>query len=762
MKRDILLKAFEPHVMKVFVLLILVLLHVVSFAQTVPRPEHPRPDLRRDEWLNLNGQWEFAETDDDNDRSWLDPGKVYPDKIKVPFCRESRLSGLGRTGFVRNVWYRKTIQRPKSWKSAQTMLNIGASDWTTTVYINGTSKSHTGGSTPIRLVDEDRHFQNGPVTVVVHCFDDTRSGLQALGKQCPELKSYGCLYTRTTGIWQTVWLEGVGQSTVSNIKILPNIKSGSFKVSASVEDEGQETQMRVRSFDNGKEVARNTVQVQNGAANLDIKIPHPKLWEPGAPHLYDIEFTTLRNGKVSDKVMTYAGLREVTRNGHVVLINGKPVFQRLVLDQGYYPDGVWTAPSDKALKDDILKSMAVGFNGARLHQKVFEPRFLYWADKLGYLVWGEYTSWGLKYGDERIEGPVSNEWTAILARDFNHPSIIGWCPFNETPNEAGEIQKRIVKVTRDIDPTRPVIDTSGYIHSVDNPDILDAHDYNQDPVSFKKKWDSVFLGTSLPTRYGGTSVPDVPFMVSEYGGIGWDANGGWGYGEGPKSLEEFYSRFKGLTDALLDNPNMFAFCYTQLTDVEQEKNGIYRYDRTAKFDAKRIRTILTRRAAIELGTVPSKPEAIHKWSVLVGSCRDALAAPWRSTTQKPVDGWERQAFDDSMWRLSHGGFGNKGGFEKDVRTPWTTDDIWLRQSFEWSGHEIKGASLAVHYDNATEVYVNGALVWASQPGAWNDGYEEVELTSALRKALRSGTNVIAVHCHQDTGGQFIDLALLVR
>jgi beta-galactosidase/beta-glucuronidase len=293
----------------------------------------------------------------------------------------------------------------------------------------------------------------------------------------------------------------------------------------------------------------------------------------------------LRNGQVVDRVDSYFGLREVTIHGAAILINGKAVFQRLVLDQGFYRDGIWTAPTDEALRNDIKLSQAVGFNGARLHQKVFEPRYLYWADKMGYLVWGEFPDWGLRQGNPAIALPVINEWTEILRRDRNHPAIIGWCPFNETSSAAGPLQEVVLNVIRAIDPSRPANETSGGYHGVPNPDVLDAHNYDQNPAGFR--------------AWIGQQEKVVPFLVSEYGGIGWNVAGGWGYGNAPKNLDEFYARYQGLTDALLDNRHVCGYCYTQLTDVEQEHNGLYNYDRKPKFDAERLREIQSRPAAYE-------------------------------------------------------------------------------------------------------------------------------------------------------------------
>ncbi|MDB6110525.1 MAG: Beta-galactosidase, partial [Pedosphaera sp.] len=467
-----------------------------------------------------------------------------------------------------------------------------------------------------------------------------------------------------------------------------------------------------------------------------------------------------------DAVASYFGLRKVSIDGRAILINDKSVFQRLILDQGFYPDGIWTAPSDEALKHDIEMSMAAGYNGARLHQKVFEPRFLYWADKLGYLVWGEFPNWGFDYKPADY-GNYINEWTEVLLRDRNHPAIIGWCPFNESPQTAGELQRIIWRETKAIDPTRPVIETSGWSHTVRNPEVRDDHDYDQNPVTFRQRWHDLFTGggsQTMPGRYGASNTRredlGVPFMISEFGGIGWGTEGGWGYGNGPKSLDEFYSRYQGLVDAQLDNPNLFGFCYTQLTDVEQERNGLYYYDRKPKFDVKRLHDITARAAAYEK-TGPTAPAPAARpgsnWQVLVGAAADGqLSKPWRYTTVSPAGDWKGERSDDQGWQTAMAPFG--AGLP-GVHTRWNTGDIWLRQTFDWRTKDFKAAALVIFHDEDTEVYVNGRKVWSHEGFA--SAYEMFPVSDTLKEALRPGVNTIAVHTHQTAGGQFIDLALLV-
>lgn len=731
----------------------LTLVAALTIMQAIPRPEHPRPDMLRADWQNLNGQWEFFESDDEK------ATPTYPDKINVPFCRESKLSGLGRKGFVKNVWYRRTFETPK-WTGRRTILHIGACDYRTTVWVNGQRVGeHVGGNVSFGFDISEHLAKDGENTVVIHAFDDTASGNQPTGKQSQRPESHGIFYTRTTGIWQTVWLEGVGQSYIKNVAIEPDLANKEFRIRAEVDGRWAGMTLSATVKDDKSEISvSGPAEWRNGF--LTVKIPNPHLWSPKDPHLYDIELDLSLGHKKIDSVKTYAGMRSVSILGNKILINGEPVFQRLVLDQGFWPDGVWTAPTDDELRLDIERSMACGLNGARMHEKVFEPRYMYWADKLGYLCWAEYPNYGGNYKDPQINIPYLEEWAEEVRRDRNHPSIIGWCPFNETDSSSFALQKAVVNVTRQLDPSRPIIETSGYTHGLPDPEVLDAHDYDQNPVTFRARWTP---GDSpLPDRYSGASfTSDIPFMISEYGGIGWATGEGWGYGNAPKSLEELYERLGGLTSALTDNPFMFGFVYTQLTDVEQERNGLYTFDRKPKFDLAKLKSIFGRPTAYEGHVLPKPSLPPATFAVLVGSARDGETT-WKVTEVDPGTGWNAPNFDDAKWKTAVGGFGAKGGSEKDIRTPWTSSDIWLRHEFDYAGQVYNEAMLAIHFDNATEVYLNGALIWKSEPKAWNDGYAPVEVTAAVKKGLKQGRNTLAVHCHQDTGGQFIDLALLLK
>ena len=581
---------------------------------TIPRPEHPNPQMQRENWMNLNGEWDFTFDFGNSgiEREFYKKTEL-DGKILVPFCPESDLSGIGYKDFIRAVWYRRNVCLSEEQLRGRVLLHFGAVDYECRVWVNGVQAGEHKGGYSSFCFDITELATAGENNFSVYAGDETASGKQPKGKQSDCYASHDCDYTRTTGIWQTVWLEFVPEDYIEKVWYYPNISESALTVKAVVKgsgrffrkDSGTEEQKKfsAEAFYEGRSCGRVQAKVSGGNVILTIPIDELHLWEAGAGRLYDLE---LCFGE--DKVKSYFGMREIEIDGERVLINGKSVFQRLVLDQGFYPDGIYTAATQEALEQDILLSLAAGFNGARLHQKVFEPRFLYHCDRLGYLVWGEQGNWGLDVSDPQALKAFLPEWMEVLQRDFNHPAIVGWCPFNETWDYKGRKQDDdllavVYRMTKLYDTTRPCIDTSGNFHVM--TDIYDLHDYEQDVEEFAGHYEEFAAGGELrdthPHRQ--TPVKGIPVFISEYGGIKWDVEGqnekSWGYGEGPETKEEFLQRYKGLTDALLDNPHMFGFCYTQLYDVEQETNGLYTYGRKAKFDMEIIRKINERRAAIE-------------------------------------------------------------------------------------------------------------------------------------------------------------------
>lgn len=568
----------------------------------IPRPEHPNPQFQRREWLNLNGKWSFEidKSKSGMEKKYYEPQTKLDSTINVPFCPESVLSGVEYKDFMDAVWYSREFTVPEKFADLRTILHFGAVDYLATVFVNGKKVgTHKGGYISFEF-DITDYLKDGTNVLTVYAEDDTRNPLQPRGKQSERYYSHDCDYTRTTGIWQTVWLEFVPESRIKGIKVFPNVENCSVDIQAEVIGAGK---FEVLALYQERIMGAASVETEGGyiTAHLDLKEAY--LWEVGEGRLYDLE---LRFNE--DKVDSYFGLRDVKLDGQKFLINGKSVFQRLVLDQGFYPDGIYTAPNEEAMIKDIQISLDVGFNGARLHEKIFEPRFLYNCDKMGYIVWGEYPNWGLDSSNPNIVYSVLPEWLEELERDFNHPSIVGWCPFNETWDYDGRKQfddalAVVYKTTKVIDKTRPCIDTSGNFHVI--TDIFDVHDYEQDPAVFKEHYDMLMSeGKLFDNHERRQTYTGGPTFVSEYGGIKWSVNeneqNAWGYGNAPKNKYEFIERYKGLTDALLDNDQMFGFCYTQLYDVEQEQNGLYTYSRKPKFETSIFRAINSRKAKIEL------------------------------------------------------------------------------------------------------------------------------------------------------------------
>lgn len=571
---------------------------------------HPNPQFARTSYQMLNGEWEFGyqkakrgykfginESDLQVMRANLN------EKIIVPYCIESELSGIGYKDFLNRVWYKRNVEIQKG--DNRVFLNIGAADYVTSLYVNNKYVgSHTGGYTSFKFEITD-YAVDGENEIFIVCEDDTRAPLVPIGKQSNRKNSYACSYTRTTGIWQSVWLEYTPQEYVKGFKLYPSINQENVTVQLDLVGVADLT--LVAKYD-GNEVGRAIVKNASSSTMVQVALSEMHLWDLGKGELYTLDLIF-----GMDEVNSYFGMREVRLDGFKFMLNNRSVFQRLVLDQGYYRKGIYTAQNDEELLQDITLSMGVGFNGARLHQKVFDPRFLYFCDKMGYIVWGEYASWGIDYSNPKAVDIFQGQWAEAVDRDFNHPSIIGWCPFNETWNYKNRKQydpliSTIYDYTKAVDPTRPCIDTSGNFHV--KTDIYDVHDYRYDPVEFKKSYDKLVTDGELyehvlidnPNRqkYNGE-----PTFVSEYGGIKWEADKefkSWGYGVDVKTEEELAQRYCGLTEALLQNEKMLGFCYTQLYDVEQEQNGLFTYDRKPKFKEEiyaKIKAANTKKAAIE-------------------------------------------------------------------------------------------------------------------------------------------------------------------
>lgn len=607
---------------KIPAILLAVHLSISTFA--VPRPEYPRPQFERPDWVNLNGEWSYKLDLTSSGRELkYSESNGFDGTIIVPFAPESKLSGVEHTDFIPSIWYQRNIEIPAEWENRDVLLHFGAIYYQSEIYIDGKFVArHFGGSDSFSLDITPFVKAGSSHSLVVNATSDVRSRRQPVGKQSMRPNNYACMYTRTTGIWQTVWMEAVNPLSLDRVNINTDIDHSTVSFSFRLRKNVSGAKVNVYVYDQGKLVAKENGCPVSGSSQCVLPIKKAKLWSPESPYLYDVVYElTDPQGKVCDKVTSYFGMRKIHIEGNRIFLNNHPYYQRLILDQGYYPDGLWTAPSDEDLRKDIELGKSVGFNGARLHQKVFEERYYYWADKLGYITWGEAPSWGLDANDEIAARNFISEWANIVYRDVNHPSLVMRVPLNEEFWPDNVQYPRFVtdlyELTRMIDPTRPVNTVSGGVTV--KTDVWAEHQYDQDPELLKRKVYSKGrmynravtpvdpfhgntgcsqINTKRPftfPRYAG----DIPYILDEFGGILCREvtpvkDGAWGYGESPETVEDFFKRLEGQVSGLLELEGMCGYCYTQLTDVMQEMNGLFYFDRKPKYDAERLKAIFGR------------------------------------------------------------------------------------------------------------------------------------------------------------------------
>jgi hypothetical protein len=697
-------------------------------------PEYPRPQLRREAWLNLNGVWQLAFASAKEAPPF---GKDLDRRILVPFPVESALSGVMK--HTDRLWYRRLFQVAPEWRKQRVLLHFGAVDWEARVFVNGKSVgSHRGGYDPFTF-DITDFLTDGDQELVVGVWDPTDAGTQPRGKQVRA--PGGIYYTPTTGIWQTVWLEPVPKSGIESLKIVPDVDGSAVRVTVTAPGAGPGSKVQVTVPGGGSDAT----EVGTVGKPIMVGIKEPNLWTPDNPHLYDLR-VTLTDGPVTDKVESYFGLRKVEvgkpegKGPPRILLNGKVLFQVGLLDQGFWPDGLYTAPTDEALKYDIEISKKLGFNFTRKHVKVEPQRWYYWCDRLGLLVWQDMPS-----GDRSIapgkpdivrSKESADQFELELGRMLdglhNHPCIITWVVFNEGWGQYDT--KRVVESVKRRDPTRVLDGVTGW----NDRGVGDVHDIH------------VYPGPGAPPGDGKRAG-----VLGEFGGLGLGVDGHtwtnktWGY-QGTRSKGELTRRYERLMQdvwKLREERGLCAAVYTQLTDVETEANGLLTYDRAV------LKVDLDRIAAVNRGDFSNMP----KLAVLVADSREK-GQTWRYTTEKPAEDWFRPEFKDEGWAKGEGGFGSKGTPGAVVRTEWKTGDIWIRREFELSKEPAGDLYLSLHHDEDAEVYINGVL--AAKVSGYVADYIEVPLSPEARKALRVGRNSIAVHCHQTIGGQYIDVGLL--
>lgn len=576
--------------------------------------DYPRPQYVRRRWMNLNGEWEFAFDDSDQGlaQGWMG-GRKFEQRIVVPFAYQTELSGINDKSIHEVLWYSRDFEVPHEWAGQEVLLHFGAVDYGTILWVNGREVGHNrGGHVPFSF--NIRPYLREGVNRLVLRVEDRQEPFQPRGKQSPTGLPHGIDYYCTSGIWQTVWLEPVPAIRIEEIKITPFADEGAFELMVYLHAPATGWRVEAEVVAGSAVVARAEAQAMHGAVRMHLQVRDAKLWSPENPHLYGLNIRLFDKDELQDEIESYAGLRSVSIQDGRLLLNGEPTFLAMVLDQGYWPQSYLTPPSDEALRFDVEITKKLGFNAARKHQKIEDPRWLYWCDRLGLLVWGEMANaraWSLE-AEERLLA----EWDRAIRRDYNHPCIITWVPVNESMGFPGleeshpgqfAFLERVVRLTRRLDPTRPVIDNDGWEHT-NVTDICAIHDYTPTGDELIKRYEEKLQGGALPKGVWyknkplfvlGSEYRGQPIMLTEVGGFlskppnipAEKRDKLYEFYASFDTSEELLEKYRDLMRGIGELKFLAGFCYTQLTDVEQEINGLLTYDRKLKVPVEEIAKI---------------------------------------------------------------------------------------------------------------------------------------------------------------------------
>lgn len=565
----------------------------------IPRNEYPRPQFVRNEWMNLNGEWDFS----------FDTN-TFDKKIIVPYVYQSKLSGINVQDAHETVWYRRSFKLPDSMKNKRTILHFGAVDYSCKIWINDIFvKEHFGGHINFDM-DITHALQPDNNVIVVEVTDCPYDLEMPRGKQYWKDNSEGIFYTRSTGIWQTVWLEAVEEVHLEKVFITPDLDNMQVEFNYEISGKEQAVLKTEISYE-GKLITASTIETERNAGSFKLFIDQQQLrnwnfqeeltWTPERPRLFDVTFTVISSGREVDNVASYFGMRKVSIENGKLLLNNRVYYQKLLLDQGYWEDSLLTAPTDADYIKDIELAKSMGFNGVRKHQKIEDPRFLYHADKMGFLVWGEIAA-AYVYSRKYVKR-ITYEWIDELLRDYNHPSIVAWTPLNESwgvfnikdRKEEQSHSAAMIYLTKSIDQTRPVISNDGWEHTC--TDLLTVHDYEWNREILEERYKSLenildYAPGGRPMMANGWDYKGQPILVTEFGGISYKKGNweGWGYSSAT-SDEDFAQRLNDVISPMLNSPLVQGYCYTQITDVEQEINGLLTYKREPKIPVEVIRAI---------------------------------------------------------------------------------------------------------------------------------------------------------------------------